>query len=103
MTPKQYIREIGMIAAIISDNIMKELYEETGNTYLVAVEKISDWALEFLEEHKRTDWEKVLEESTLKPKSEQWSKDGISSIICWDDAVIDFAYYKLEQFKKNGN
>ena len=102
MNVKQYIREVGMIAAIISDNIMKQLYEETGNTYLMAVEKISDWALEFLEEHKRTDWEKVLEENTLKPKSEQWSKGGISSIICWDDAVIDFAYYKLEQFKKNG-
>lgn len=99
MTPKQYIREIGMIAAVISDNIMKPLYEETSNTYMVAVEKISDWAVESLEEHKRTDWEAVLNESALKPRSEQWSKQGISSIICWDDAVIDFAYYKLEKLK----
>lgn len=99
MKVKQYIKEIGMIAAIISDHITNELYDlhqKKGEGYISTVETISNWSLEFLEAHKRTNWEEVLD-NTLKPKSKKW---GSNSIICWDDAVIDFAYYKLENFDK---
>lgn len=100
MTPQQYIKEIGMIAAIISDHIMEKLYElhqQRGTGYISTVETISDWSVEFLEAHKRTNWEEVLNDNSFKPKSANWPS---GEIICWDDAVIDFAYYKLENFGK---
>lgn len=97
MNKQKEINEVGMVSAIISDHIMKRLYAEMqkrGTGYISTVEKISEWAQEFVKKHKKTNWEDVLMEGmkTLHPKS--------SEIICWDDAVMDFANYKLEQFKK---
>lgn len=97
MKTQERINEVGMVSAIISDHIMKHLYAEMqkrGTGYISTVEKISEWAQEFVEKHKKTNWEDALEKGIkpLHPKS--------SEIICWDDAVMDFANYKLEQFKK---
>lgn len=101
MSKKEYgnftFKEVAMVSAIISDTIMKKLYKEVqkrGSGYMVAADYISDWAVEFAEKHEKTSWEKVLEKG-MKPLSK-----SVKSIMCWDDAVIDFAFYKFEIFKQ---
>ena len=91
-------KEVGMVSAIIADSVMKKLYpkvQETGHGYMQTVDIISDWAIQFIKKHKNTDWEDVLHNSALKPLSKGFK----STIICWDDAVIDFAHYKLEGYQ----
>ena len=91
----EYAKEVGRTAAIISDAVLKELYkevQETGHGYMVTVEYISEWALEFVDKHKKTDWQQVLD-GGMTPLSK-----AIKYIMCWDDAVFDWAYYKLENF-----
>lgn len=87
--------EIAMVAAIIGDTITKRLYEEVqkrGYGYIDTVDTIGMWAIEFAKKHEKTSWEKVLEKG-MKPLSKK-----MREIICWDDAVIDFAEHKLEKF-----
>jgi len=96
MKKADYIRDIGMASAIISDSIMKKLYaavQKQGQGYVFTVELISEWAKEFVDKHKTTDWEDALEKG-IAPLSKY-----LKSIICWDDAVMDFAHYKLNWFK----
>jgi hypothetical protein len=96
MTKTEQIREVGMVSAIIADHITKKLYKKmqaNGTGYISTIEQISEWAIEFVEKHKNTKWEDVLMDETIKPISK-----AIKSIICWDDAVFDFAQYKLENF-----
>lgn len=99
---KQYgnftFKEVAMVAAIMGDYVTKKLYKEVqnqGNGYMVTMDTIGDWAIEFAKKHEKTFWEKVLEDG-MKPLSKKikWS------IMCWDDAVMDFAHFKFEQFKK---
>lgn len=82
--------ELAQIAAIMSDHICDKLHEKMGTKYTDATFTIALWALEFFNKHKRTNWEKALE-APMKPLS----KAG-QQIICWDDAVVDFANFKLE-------
>ena len=91
-------KEVAMISAIMGDTIMKKLYPEVqkrGNGYMVTADLISDWAVEFAKKHEKTFWETILEEG-MKPLS-----DKMKSIICWDDAVIDFAEFKLTEYKNS--
>lgn len=95
MTIKEQLQEVGMIAAIIADHVTKELYEkmqQKGTGYISTVETIGEWAVEFFVKHRKTNWEEVLEIG-MKPLSNR-----MQEIICFDDAVIDFGYYKLNQF-----
>lgn len=100
---KQYgnftFKEVAMVAAIMGDCITKKLYKEVqnqGQGYMVTMDTIGDWAIEFAKKHEKTLWEKVLEDG-MKPLSKEFKK---TTIICWDDACMDFAYFKFEQFKK---
>ncbi len=101
MNKVEYAKEVGMVSAIISDVILKKLYKEMqdfhGQGYVDAVDTISDWAVEFVNKHLKTNWEDVLMDNALKPLSQKLKK---IEIICWDDAVMDFAHFKFEQFKK---
>lgn len=98
MNKSEYAKEVGMVSAIISDNIMKKLYETMGEGYIAAVEQITEWATQFVKKHKNTNWEEVLfDETELKPLSKKYK----GPLACWDDAVIDFAWYKYEQYCKN--
>ena len=88
-------KEVAMVAAIMGDNIMEKLYakvQERGEGYMATIDVLSDWAIEFAKKHAKTNWEKVLEKG-MKPLSK-----SMSEIICWDDAVIDFAHHKLDTF-----
>lgn len=90
-------KETAMVAIIFGDAITSLLYSEMqsqGKGYMDTVDTISEWAIEFVEKHKNTNWENVLE-GGMKPLSKQ-----IKSIICWDDVCFDYAHFKLEQFKK---
>ena len=94
MTHQEEIKEVAMISAIISDHINKQLYEAKEIGYIAVVDLIADWSIEFLEKHKDTDWVNIFENGIeLKPLSK-----SISSIICWDDCIVDFAYFKLENY-----
>lgn len=97
MTKKEFAKEVGMVAAIISDVIFEKLYEawqQKGSGYISTSETVAEWALEFALNHESTIWENALENG-IKPLSNQ-----ITEIICFDDAIMDFAHFKLEQFKK---
>ena len=83
--------EVAMVATIMGDHVMKKIYDKLGIGYMAAADKIASWAIEFAEKHTKTSWEKVLEKG-MKPLSKE-----VSEIMCWDDAVIDFAAYKAEQ------
>lgn len=91
--------EVGMVGAIMGDHICKKLYPEVqkrGEGYITTIDMIGKWAIEFAKKHEKTNWEKVLDQG-MKPLSK-----GFGEIICWDDAVVDWAYYKLAQYIENG-
>lgn len=76
---KKQVLEIAQIASIISNNICDTMYEKFRIGYIATTYMIAEWALEFYELNKDTDWEDKLD------------KEG-----CWDDCIIDFAFKKLE-------
>lgn len=90
---KAYAKEVALIATVMGDFIMKKLYDKQGGGYILAVDTISDWALEFYEKHKDTVWEEFLETKS-KPLSSDAQFHGFMS--CWDDVVMDYAQYKFE-------
>lgn len=92
----EQIKETAFIAAILGDNFVNKLYslmQERGTGYISTCEEIAVWSMEFYEKHKDTNWEEVLEKGII-PLSKE-----IQSIICYDDCIIDFGYWKLSQFK----
>ncbi len=110
LNKKDYARECSMVAAIIADHILKRLYNKSQIGYIAVVDLISSWAIEFVEKHKKTNWEDVLENDTMHPISKKFQKKRIIRtrlnqkrevvpyiIGCWDDAIADFAEYKLEK------
>lgn len=100
LNKKDYANEVGMVAAIIGDHIAKKLYGKMDETYLVTVALIAQWSVEFVDKHKNTDWEEMqFDENLVKPLSKWW-KSKSKHLMCWDDAVIDFAFHKLETYGK---
>ena len=81
--------EIGMLAAIFSDNFLKELYEKSGNGYITVVEEISAWAHEFYNLYylKLKNWDAFSE-----------STDNIYQAVCWDDFVIAWGANRLNKY-----
>lgn len=97
LNKKEFAKEVGMVASIMADHVSEKLYtamQSKGSGYMATHEQIADWAVQFVEEHENTNWEDLLDGNT-KPKSKE-----VGSIFCWDDAVIDFAFYKLHQLTK---
>lgn len=96
MNKREFAKEVSMVASIMADFISEKLYnkmQSNGQGYIATHEQIAEWAIEFVDRHLKTNWEAVLEDG-MKPISKQMKKQ---SIICWDDCVIDYAFYKLEQ------
>ena len=96
MKKQEQLLEVAMIAVILGDHFAEKLYlkmQERGTGYVSTFETIGQWAVEFYNKHKKTNWEQVLEDG-MKPLSRE-----MSSVICYDDAVIDFGFYKLDKFK----
>ena len=96
MINSKQLSEVAMIAVILGDHFTAKLYEKMkldGKGYISTSEEISVWSILFFNMHKNTNWEKVLENG-LKPLSIE-----LSSIECYDEAIIDFGFYKLNQFE----
>lgn len=80
---KDNLKEVAMIAAIISDQFCKELYNEY-KTYLGSLEVIANAAIEFNEKYPvdKTDW------AAFQDKNE-FSDTGCD----WDEFVTHWAYH----------
>ena len=92
----EQIKETAFIAAILGDNFADKLYplmQERGTGYISTAEEIAKWSMEFFEKHKGTDWEKILEKG-ITPLTKE-----MQSIICYDDCIIDYGYWRLSQYK----
>jgi len=85
---KQKLVEVAMIAAIMSDACFEPLYQKAHIGYVATSELIGLWAYEFYEKHLNTNWEQVLENGFPSLRDN-------SSVMCWDDAVIDYAQYQM--------
>jgi len=97
MARKEFAKECALVASIIADCIFKKLYvacQKQGGGYMMCADTISEWALEFTQKHECTNWEEILEIG-INPLSKE-----IGTIICFDDAVVDFGFYKLAEFNK---
>lgn len=84
--------EIGQIAAILSDECLQELYDKSNLGYIDCTYAIGEWAVEFFDKYRNTDWEDLLQ----NPKSFGFN-DGT---ICWDDAIMQFGKQKLNELLK---
>ena len=96
MEIKEQIKETAFIAAILGDNFADKLYplmQERGTGYISTAEEIAKWSMEFFEKHKGTEWEALLGNG-INPLSKE-----MQSIICVDDAIIDYGYWRLSQYK----
>jgi len=85
--------EIGMIAACLSDNYLKILYDFCSKRnligYIGCLSEISDWSHEFYREYydKMTEWEDFEE-----------SDDNIYNAVGWDDFLIEWGYDRIKRF-----
>lgn len=96
MKKTKQLLELAMIGVILGDHFADKLYEkmrQKGTGYVSTAETIAKWSVNFFAKHKNTDWESVLENG-MKPLSNE-----LSSIISFDEAVIDYGYYQLNKFK----
>ena len=85
-----YAKEVAMVAIILSDNYMKELYESPfgyHSGYIACIDKLHEWAVEFVQTYAHVaEWEEFL--STDRTFGE---------CICWDDFVIAFGSHKIKE------
>lgn len=96
MKNSNQLLEVAIIATILGDNFTEKLLEKVkqqGAGYFSTVEIIAEWSVIFFTNHKKVNWEEVLEKG-MKPLSKE-----LSSIISYDEAIIDFGYYKLSKFE----
>ena len=96
MTHKERQIEITAISMVISNTIFDKAYELFNNGgmggYVFTAYELAKWAVEFEKMHRKTNWEDLLEKGYTK-----MSKHFTQDVICWDDAIMDFAHYKYEQ------
>ena len=93
---KEQLIEIATISAIISNTIFQKLYDKSEIGYMAVADQIAEWAFEFDEKHRDTNWVDLTNNGeSLKAISKCLNN---LSIICFDDAIIDFAHFKLENY-----
>lgn len=93
MQPVNDSIEIGMLAACLADNYLKDLYEKSGIGYIAVLDEISAWAHEFYNSfyEKLKDWE-TFEDSS----------DNVYKSLCWDDFVMAWGQERMAKyFAKN--
>jgi hypothetical protein len=85
---EDYAREVALVAIILSDNYMKELYEKQDIGYIACLDILHEWAVEYVEKFAHVEeWEEFL--STDRTYGE---------CVCWDDFVISFGQTKLIKY-----
>lgn len=86
---KEYAREVGFVATILSDNYMKELYDKTNTGYIACIDTIYEWADEYVTKYAHVEeWEAFLDTDRT-----------FGECICWDDHVIAFGKHKLQNYE----
>ena len=87
---KDYAREVAVVAIILSDNYMKELYETPvgyHGSYMTCIDLIHEWAVEFVHKYAHVEeWEEFCATQT-----------DFENIMCWDDMVIAFGNKKIKE------
>lgn len=84
--------EIGQISAILADHFLENLSKISNKPYVDDADIIGNWAVDFFDKHRETNWEDVLE----NPESYDLPKE----VICWDDAIVHFGHGKFAEFLK---
>jgi hypothetical protein len=100
MKIKNKKHELALIASIMSHRIGDGLFVIHNMPFIASNEIIVDWAIEFQKIHKGTDWEHLLnsEDVTIKTISTAFVNEIIET---WDDAIEDYALYKLETYEND--
>ena len=81
-----YVREVAMVAIILSDNYMKQLYEKSNMGYMNCIDTLHQWAVEYITKFAHvTEWEEFLDTDRT-----------FGECACWDDFVISFGKAKLD-------
>lgn len=89
---ERYTQEVAMVAVILSDNYMKDLYENTVSSftmsgYMACIDVLHQWAVEYVTKFAHVpEWEQFL--STDRTYGE---------CLCWDDHVVAFGKTKLNK------
>ena len=85
---KDYAREVAIVAIILSDNYMKELYEKSQSGYIACIDQLQAWATEFVKLYAHVEeWEEFCNTQTL-----------YKNIMCWDDFVIAYGADKMKKY-----
>lgn len=85
-----YAREVVLVAIILSDNYMKELYENnkgsfTMSGYMACIDELHSWSVEYVTKFAHVEeWEQFL----LTDRT-------YGECLCWDDHVVAFGQSKL--------
>ena len=83
----KYAHEVAIVAIILSDNYMKQLYDKSHDGYIACIDELHNWAVEYVEKFAHvTEWEEFL--STDRTYGE---------CLCWDDYVVAFGQTKLNK------
>lgn len=97
MKDMAFIKNVAMTASLMAEHVSEKLYlhlHSVGHGYVATHEQIAEWALCFEKKHRNTNWDEVLERE-MKPLSSE-----VDSIFSKDDAVIDYACYKMERMRE---
>ena len=87
---QNYATEVALISIIISDNIMKPLYDLSQIGYMACIDLIKDWSIEFVNMYAHVEeWEEFCNTQQI-----------YKNIMCWDDFVIAYAHEKLTNYGK---
>lgn len=94
---KTIARECALLAAIISDEYIRTIYEGKHEGYIAALDVVADLAIEFYDKYKDVGWGEVFEDEDAA------AKIGLPrNCDCWDDAVMGWAGHRLNCRMING-
>lgn len=81
-----YVREIAMVAIILSDNYMKQLYLKSNMGYMNCIDTLHQWAVEYITKFAHvTEWDEFLDTDRT-----------FGHCSCWDDHCMAFGKAKLD-------
>ena len=85
---KDYAKEVALVAIILSDNYMKELYEKSSIGYFGCLDELHQWAVEYVTKFAHVEeWEEFLDTDRT-----------YGECLCWDDHVIAYGATKLKSY-----
>lgn len=87
---ESYARVVALVAIILSDNYMKQLYESYGNNngYITCLDELHQWAVEYVTKFAHVEeWEEFLDTDRT-----------YGECVCWDDHVIAYGATKLKSY-----